>query len=205
MRLFADAESVQPINVKLKANAPTKRNHAEWPSGGNLRLPRPIIAGSTAKPDSASVQVLYGRKALLAWLLALSVAVQTPLVLADADQPGRPYQSALKIVNSGKMTEGLAALIAVRATYGDHPDLMNQIALAQRRLGRMTEAESSYRAALAARPDHRGALAGLGVVFAARKDFAAARAQLATLEAACTFGCAETEELKSWIAVYASR
>lgn len=141
------------------------------------------------------------------WIVALALAVvtaSTPLVLADATTPGAPYQQALHLVNSGKLTEGLAALTAARSFYGDHPDLMAQIGLAQRKLGRLDAAEQSYRAALAVMPEHRAALAGLGVVAAAKRDLAGAREILARLEAACDFGCAEKEELKRWIDVYAS-
>jgi tetratricopeptide (TPR) repeat protein len=140
------------------------------------------------------------------WITALAlaaVAAATPLVLADAATPGAPYQQALQLTNGGRLTDGLAALIKVREVYGDHPDLMTQIGGAQRKLGRLDAAHESYTAALAAKPDHRGALAGLGIVAAARRDFTAARATLERLEAACSFGCAEKEELKVWIGVYA--
>jgi hypothetical protein len=52
---------------------------------------------------------------------------------------------------------------------------------------------------LAIAPRHRGALEYYGELKVERGDLAGARRMLARLDRACSFGCAEAEELRRWI------
>ena len=62
------------------------------------------------------------------------------------------------------------SLNAARATFGPHPDVLTYLGFANRKLGRFEAAETYYRAALAAAPEHRGATEYYGELMAERGD-----------------------------------
>uniref|UniRef100_UPI002FDEC6B5 tetratricopeptide repeat protein n=1 Tax=Phenylobacterium sp. TaxID=1871053 RepID=UPI002FDEC6B5 len=120
-----------------------------------------------------------------------------PLILADAGDAA--YLDAVGLINEGRYEVALARLDAARAAFGPHPDVLTYQGFAHRKLGRFDLAEVFYRQALAAAPDHRGALEYYGELKVERGDMVGARRMLARLERACTYGCAEAETLRSWI------
>lgn len=83
--------------------------------------------------------------------------------------------------------------------------MLTYLGFAHRKLRRYETAETYYRAALAAAPDHRGATEYYGELMAERGDFEGAERMLARLELGCDFGCAEADELRRWIEAARSR
>jgi Tfp pilus assembly protein PilF len=73
------------------------------------------------------------------------------------------------------------------------------LGFANRKLGRFEIAEDYYRQALASAPQHRGATEYYGELMVERGDISGAQQMLARLEAQCSFGCAEADELRRWI------
>ena len=127
------------------------------------------------------------------------------LLFASAAGGDRAYLDAVSLINEGKYEAAIESLIAARATFGPHPDVLTYLGFAHRKLGRYDSAETYYRAALKAVPDHRGATEYYGELMAERGDFDGAEAMLAKLERSCDFGCAEADELRRWIQAARSR
>jgi tetratricopeptide (TPR) repeat protein len=109
------------------------------------------------------------------------------------------YLSAVGLINEGRYEAAIAALEKARATFGAHPDILTYLGFANRKLHRFEIAESYYRQALAAAPEHRGATEYYGELMVERGDLEGASQMLAKLEAQCSFGCAEADELRRWI------
>ncbi|MFN9928489.1 MAG: tetratricopeptide repeat protein, partial [Phenylobacterium sp.] len=126
-----------------------------------------------------------------------SAGVDQPLILAAAGD--RAYLDAVGLINESRFEAALESLEAARTAFGPHPDVLTYQGFAHRKLGRFEAAEGSYRQALAAAPDHRGALEYYGELKGERGDVAGARRMLARLEQVCAYGCAEAETLRSWI------
>lgn len=76
---------------------------------------------------------------------------------------------------------------------------MTYIGFANRKAGNYDQAIRFYSAALELQPEHVGANEYLGEYYVELGDMDAAYAQLAKLETVCQFGCAEADELRSWI------
>ncbi len=121
------------------------------------------------------------------------------LLFASAAAGDRAYLDAVGLINEGHYDEAIARLKASEAAFGPHPDILTYLGFAHRKLGRLDLAESYYKAALAAAPDHKGASEYYGELMIERGDLAGASAMLARLERICAFGCAEADELKRWI------
>lgn len=127
------------------------------------------------------------------------------LLFASAAGGDRAYLDAVALINEGRYEAAIEALNAARATFGPHPDVLTYLGFANRKLGRYDSAETYYRAALAAVPDHRGATEYYGELMAERGDLEGAERMLAKLEGSCDFGCAEADELRRWIQAARSR
>ncbi|MBV8687881.1 MAG: tetratricopeptide repeat protein [Alphaproteobacteria bacterium] len=125
---------------------------------------------------------------------------QPSLLFASAAGGDRAYFEAVSLINERRYEEAIGALEAARATFGPHPDILTYLGFANRKLGRYETAERYYRAALAAAPGHRAATEYYGELMVERGDRAGAERMLAKLDEGCTFGCAEAEELRRWIA-----
>jgi tetratricopeptide (TPR) repeat protein len=122
------------------------------------------------------------------------------LLFASAAQGDAAYLEAVSLINSRHYEEALASLAAARAAFGPHPDILTYQGFANRKLGRYAMAERYYREALAAAPHHRAATEYFGELMVERGDKAGAAQMLADLDSTCTFGCAEADELRRWIA-----
>jgi len=103
------------------------------------------------------------------------------------------------LINEGRYEAAIVSLQDAKATFGAHPDILTYLGFANRKLGRYEIAESYYRQALASAPKHRGATEYYGELMVERGDFRGAKHMLAKLEAQCSFGCAEADELRRWI------
>lgn len=109
------------------------------------------------------------------------------------------YLQAVALINEGHYEAAIAQLREASMTFGPHPDILTYLGFAHRKLGRYAQAEMYYRQALAIAPHHVGATEYYGELMVERGDLVGARHMLARLERTCTYGCAETEELRRWI------
>jgi Flp pilus assembly protein TadD len=122
-----------------------------------------------------------------------------PLLFASAKAGDTAYLQAVSLINEHRYQEAIEALQRARATFGAHPDVLTYLGFSNRKLGRYAVAESYYRQALAAAPNHKGATEYYGELLVERGDLAGAERMLARLDSLCTFGCAEAEELRRWV------
>ena len=121
------------------------------------------------------------------------------LLFASADAGDRAYLDAVGLINEHRYEDAIAALQRARESFGAHPDVLTYLGFANRKLNRFAIAETYYRQALAAAPNHKGATEYYGELMVERGDVAGAEKMLAKLDAICTFGCAEADELRRWI------
>jgi tetratricopeptide (TPR) repeat protein len=139
--------------------------------------------------------------AALAQPAAPTAALSRPSPLfADAAAGDRAYVHAIGLINDKHYAQALSSLEQSMHAFGPHPDILTAIGYTHRKMGHLDEAERYYREALAIAPDHRGATEYYGELKVVQGDIPAAKALLAKLENSCAFGCAETEELRRWIA-----
>lgn len=115
------------------------------------------------------------------------------------EEARQAYAEAVGDINRARYVEALDALRHAQAAVGPHPDILNYMGFASRKLGRFDDAFAYYRAALAIDPTHLGANEYLGELYLQLGDVRAARAQLARLDQLCVYGCAQHEELSHWI------
>ncbi|MDZ7628457.1 MAG: tetratricopeptide repeat protein [Parvularculaceae bacterium] len=114
------------------------------------------------------------------------------------------YVAAVRLINEARYQEAIASLNDAQVSVGPHPDILNYLGFANRKLGRIDDAKSWYAQALAINPRHLGANEYLGELYLEIGDLASAQRQLATLDRLCAFGCAEREDLARLIALKSS-
>jgi tetratricopeptide (TPR) repeat protein len=127
------------------------------------------------------------------------------LFLDGEDAGAARYRAAVANINIGDYETAIADLGRAQALLGPHPDILNYLGYAHRKLGAMAKAEGYYREALALAPGHLGAHEYLGELYLEIGDMAAARKRLTILDGLCVYGCAEREALARLIAVAASQ
>jgi tetratricopeptide (TPR) repeat protein len=128
----------------------------------------------------------------------LSFAGPAAAVLPEPE--GDPdVAAARQAMDGGRYDLGLQLLQAVLERLPGDPDVLVYVAFAERRAGRAEAAMEAYRQALAANPNHPGALAYQGAMFLELGRRAEAEANLARLVATCA-DCAERETLARDIA-----
>ncbi|NWG70699.1 MAG: tetratricopeptide repeat protein [Parvularculaceae bacterium] len=132
---------------------------------------------------------------------AAAAAAFEPLFLTDGDAGAARYREAVKLINQQRYAEAIEDLYLAQAISGPHPDILNYLGFAHRKLGKFVEAKDYYAQALAMNPDHLGATEYLGELYLETGETKLARKQLARLEKLCPFGCAEAEDLARLIAV----
>jgi len=114
------------------------------------------------------------------------------------------YVAAVRLINEARYEDAILSLLDAQSAVGPHPDILNYLGFAHRKLGRIEDAKSWYAQALAINPDHLGANEYLGELYVEIGDLANARRQLAKLDRLCAFGCAEREDLARLIGVKAT-
>lgn len=124
---------------------------------------------------------------------------QPGLLFTSAAAGDGAYLQAVSLINERRYEAAIASLEAARTVFGPHPDILTYLGFANRKLGRFDIAETYYKAALAAAPEHKGATEYYGELMVERGDFGGASAMLAKLDRICAFGCAEADELRRWI------
>ncbi len=156
--------------------------------------------GGSCKDAQAIKEALANVQAALAAPAQTSLNTQPPLLFASAAAGDRAYLEAVSLINEGKYEQAIASLDRAKASFGAHPDILTYLGFANRKLGRYDVAVSYYRQALAAAPKHKGATEYYGELMVERGNLTGAKAMLAKLDNWCTFGCAEADELRRWIA-----
>lgn len=122
-------------------------------------------------------------------------------LLNEPGAGGTMYRDAVRAMNEGRYLAAITALDGALGALGPHPDILNYLGFAHRKLARYDEARDYYDQALALDPDHRGANEYLGELHLELGDVPAAKEQLARLDRICAFGCAEREDLARLIAI----
>ncbi len=151
-------------------------------------------------PDAADLKAAIDAvNAAMAPTAAAATKAPASLLLSDPSAGDHAYVAAVRLINLGRYEDALTALKGAQAAFGPHPDVLTYIGYANRKLGRYDLAETYYRQALAIAPNHRGATEYYGELMVERGDLAGARQMLAKLDAQCSFGCAEAEDLRRWI------
>ena len=127
-----------------------------------------------------------------------SLYIPLPVTIS-AEDGDAAYLDAVRLINIGLYDEAMEQLDEAQVAFGPHPDVLTYIGFANRKAGNYEQAIRFYSAALELQPDHVGANEYLGEYYVELGQMNAAYAQLAKLEDICDFGCAETDELRSWI------
>jgi tetratricopeptide (TPR) repeat protein len=109
------------------------------------------------------------------------------------------YADAVGLINQERFADALDALGRAEAAVGPHPDVLNYMGFASRKLGRFDAALGYYHQALAIDPNHLGATEYLGELYIQMGQMDRARSQLARLDRMCAYGCIQREELARWI------
>lgn len=149
----------------------------------DLKSAIPIVEAALKAPETSQVP-----------------AAANDFLLADSAEGDRAYLAAVALINERRYDEALDALAQSARVFGPHPDILTYVGFTHRKLGRFDVAERYYRQALAAAPEHRGALEYYGELMVERGDMTGAQRMLTKLDVACDFGCAEADELRRWIA-----
>jgi len=156
--------------------------------------------GSTC-PDAAALQdAITAITAAMAGTPQAMVDPAASLVFASAAEGDHAYLDAVGLINQHRYQDAIASLNRAQRSFGAHPDILTYLGFANRKLKNYELAETYYRQALAIAPQHRGATEYYGELMVERGDLAGARRKLAALDAMCSFGCYEAEELRHWIA-----
>ena len=123
------------------------------------------------------------------------------LIFAPREEGATLYVSAVKLINQERFADAVSDLYAAQKIVGPHPDILNYLGFAHRKLGQFDKAQEYYADALALAPDHLGATEYLGELYLELGDLKKAKRQLAKLDKLCAFGCAEREDLARLIAM----
>jgi tetratricopeptide (TPR) repeat protein len=124
---------------------------------------------------------------------------QHGLLFDTVREPQATYLASISLINREQFEETIHELHRLAASLGPHPDVLNYLGYANRRLGHFALAQNYYEQALAIDPLHRGANEYLGEMWVELGREEKARARLAVLEEACPFGCVEYEDLRRLI------
>jgi tetratricopeptide (TPR) repeat protein len=124
---------------------------------------------------------------------------------ASAGDGDQAYLAAVSLLNDHRYEAAIAGLREAQSRFGPHPDVLTYLGFANRKLGRYDLAEGYYKVALRIAPNHLGALEYYGELMLERGDLAGARKMQARLDSICTFGCAQSDELRRWIERGSSR
>lgn len=160
---------------------------------------RSTACGGTCAEKTAIEQGLSEVKAAIAAGKQAQIERLNPHTFASAAQGDQAYIAAVSLINERRYGEAIVALKAAQRAFGPHPDLLTYLGFANRKLGRYDLAEGYYKAALAIAPQHLGAIEYSGEMMLERGDLAGAKQMLARLDRICTFGCAQSDELRRWI------
>jgi Flp pilus assembly protein TadD len=196
VRLQPDSiEAHQGLGVALAGlKDPKVKTEQDWLAAKAAACAGTCADAEALKKAGAAVEAALGAAG------GPHAALETgPLLFAAPRAGDKAYAAAVGLINEHRYDDALAALAQARLAFGPHPDVLTYQGYTWRKKGDDARAETYYRQALAIAPRHRGALEYYGELKVERGDLAGARRMLARLDRACSFGCAEAEELRRWI------
>ena len=132
-------------------------------------------------------------------LLCLALLASPALAAGTEEAPGASTAAAQGLIYAGDFAGALALLAPIVSAEARNADALNLAAFSYRKLGDLAQAGTLYDAALAADPEHLGALEYQGELFVMQGDRARAEANLARLTQLCG-DCEEREELAGVLA-----
>lgn len=140
--------------------------------------------------------------------LAVSIALATPLALADATDEADlsamdvDYAAARRAIDAREWSEAARRFRLAEARYPDNADLQNYLGYAYRKLGQYEPAFDHYKHALALDPRHRGAHEYIGETYLLVGDLESAQRHVAALRDICLLPCEELDDLQKAVAAY---
>ncbi|MEO5612523.1 MAG: tetratricopeptide repeat protein [Sphingomicrobium sp.] len=203
VKYFNKAVKAEPKLVAAHQNlAVTLAKLGERPKAEEelAKLKQSQVQCATTCPEAADLD-----KAIAAVSAALGGSPQAqlrtrPSLLFESAKLGdAAYLVAVGLINEGRYEAAISSLQQAKTTFSAHPDILTYLGFANRKLGRFDVAESYYRQALASAPAHRGATEYYGELMVERGNLKGAKHMLDKLEAQCSFGYAEADELCRWI------
>ena len=179
---LGEADKAQAVLDDLKQRAAACADTCAQAADLKAAVPAVEAALGTASPPTSFVP-----------------SAASEFLFASADHGDHAYLEAVALINEKRYEDAIIALNASARVFGPHPDILTYLGFVNRKLGRFDMAEAFYRQALAAAPDHLGATEYYGELMVERGDLGGARRMLAKLEATCSYGCAQADELRRWI------
>ena len=138
----------------------------------------------------------------------LSVALATAAFAAgspsSSDRPSN-FDLGEKAVKAKDFERALSLFKKVVRSDPQNADAWNYIGFSHRKLDQLDRALPAYQKALAIDPDHRGANEYLGELYLKTGELGKARERLKRLDAICTFGCEEYDDLKMAIETFEAK
>ena len=148
-------------------------------------------------------------KSLLAVLLSVALAASAYAAgsSSSSSRPSPPstFDLGEKAVKAKDFERALSLFKKVVRSDPGNADAWNYIGFSHRKLDQLDRALPAYQKALAIDPDHRGANEYLGELYLATGNIEKARERLKKLDAICTFGCEEYDDLKRAVKTYEDR
>ena len=140
------------------------------------------------------------------WVLAAAMLCMAGTALAlgsggGEDKPG-PLAAIEEKIEAGQYEEALAELEVHIEKNRTSAHAFNWLGYANRKLGRLEQAQKAYARALFLDPDHKGAHEYAGELRLMLGDLEGAQKHLAELDRICLLGCEEYDELKAEIAAW---
>ncbi len=131
---------------------------------------------------------------------AMAACLAAPALAVDTAPTGAAtLEQARAAIDAGDYAGAIGALQTALQAAPGNADILNLLGYANRKAGNLDQAAQWYQAALAADPNHLGALEYQGEMFVMQGDTAAAEANLARLTELCG-SCEEREDLAEALA-----
>ncbi|MDC1118813.1 tetratricopeptide repeat protein [Alphaproteobacteria bacterium] len=112
------------------------------------------------------------------------------------------YNKALVLIKDNNYDKAIVKLKEAEAAAKKDADIQNLLGFAHRKSGKLDEAATYYKSALALDPKHKGALEYQGELFLMRGDKVSAEKNLQKLDKICWLGCSELDDLRTAIRNY---
>ena len=145
---------------------------------------------------------MTGRWALAAALLFMAGAAFALGSGGGGEDKSGPLAAIEKNIEAGEYERALADLEVHIEKNRTSADAFNWLGYANRKLGRLQQAQKAYARALFLDPDHKGAHEYAGELRLMLGDLEGAEKHLAELDRICLLGCEEYDELKAEIAAW---
>jgi len=132
--------------------------------------------------------------------VGVAACLAVPAFAVDTAPSGdATLQSARAAIDAGDYAGAIGALQTALEAAPGNADILNLLGYANRKAGNLDQAAEWYQAALAADPDHLGALEYQGEMFVMQGNTAAAQANLDRLTQICG-ACEEATDLAEALA-----